>query len=88
MTGNDASNIKVYQKKKHVNVGIIIFGVVFIYLVMTVLLYLTAQHISVYEVREGSILRDNSYTGLALRNETVIRSDRKGICELFRIRRK
>lgn len=83
MTGNDASNIKVYQKKKHVNIGIIIFGVVFIYLVMTVLLYLTAQHISVYEVREGSILRDSTYTGLALRNETVIRSDGKGYVNYF-----
>ena len=83
MTENDASNIKVYQKKKHVNIGIIIFGVVFIYLVMTVLLYLTAQHISVYEVRVGSILRDSTYTGLALRNETVIRSDGKGYVNYF-----
>ena len=69
MAGNkQSSNIKVYQKKKHLNIGIIIFGVIFIYLVVTVLMYLTEKHISVYEVREGSILKDNSYTGLAIRN--------------------
>ena len=45
-----SSNIKVYQKKKHLNIGIVIFGVIFIYLLVTVLMYLTAKHISVYEV--------------------------------------
>ena len=59
-----SSNIKVYQKKKHLNIGIVIFGVIFIYLLVTVLMYLTAKHISVYEVREGSIVKDTSYTGL------------------------
>ena len=76
MAGNtQSSNIKVYQKKKHLNIGIIIFGVIFIYLVVTVLMYLTEKHISVYEVREGSILKDNSYTGLA----TVSYTHLKGI---------
>ncbi len=78
-----SSNIKVYQKKKHLNIGLIIFGVIFIYLVITVLMYLTQKHISVYEVREGSILRDNSYTGLALRNETIIRSKDNGYVNYF-----
>lgn len=84
MAGNtQSSNIKVYQKKKHLNIGIIIFGVIFIYLVVTVLMYLTEKHISVYEVREGSILKDNSYTGLAIRNETVIRSEDNGYVNYF-----
>ena len=42
-----SSNIKVYQKKKHLNIGIAIFGVIFIYLLVTVLMYLTAKLISV-----------------------------------------
>lgn len=80
---NHSSNIKVYQKKKHLNIGIIIFGVIFIYLIVTVLMYLTEKHISVYEVREGSILRDNSYTGLALRNETIVRAEDSGYVNYF-----
>ena len=48
MAGNNhSSNIKVYQKKRHLNIGIVIFGVIFIYLIVTVLMYLTEKHISV-----------------------------------------
>ena len=46
-------------------------------------MYLTEKHISVYEVREGSILKDNSYTGLALRDETIIRSQNTGYINYF-----
>lgn len=59
MAGNDLTNIEVYRKKWNFNIGIIIFGVIFIYLVVTILAYVTQKHVSVYEVREGSILRDN-----------------------------
>lgn len=83
-----SSNIKVYQKKKHLNIGIVIFGVIFIYLLVTVLMYLTAKHISVYEVREGSIVKDTSYTGLAIRNETVVHSKGKGYVNYIYFRRK
>ena len=50
-----SSNIKVYQKKKHLNIGIVIFGVIFIYLLVTVLMYLTAKHISVY-IPKGRVM--------------------------------
>ena len=46
-------------------------------------MYLTAKHISVYEVREGSIVKDTSYTGLAIRNETVVHSKGKGYVNYF-----
>lgn len=77
-----SSNIKVYQRKtfKYRNRH---FGVIFIYLLVTVLMYLTAKHISVYEVREGSIVKDTSYTGLAIRNETVVHSKGKGYVNYF-----
>ena len=66
------TNIEVYRKKWHFNIGIFIFGVIFIYLAATVLLYLTGNHVSIYEVREGSIQKDTAYTGLILREETVV----------------
>ena len=62
MTGNEINNIQVYRKKWNINIGVIIFGVIFVYLVVTVLMYATAKHVSSYEVREGSILKDTSYT--------------------------
>lgn len=69
---NQETNILQYQKRKHLNIGIVIFGIIFIYLVATIILYLTAPRITVYEVRQGSILKDNAYTGLALRREKVV----------------
>lgn len=83
MTGNEINNIQVYRKKWNINIGVIIFGVIFVYLVVTVLMYATAKHVSSYEVREGSILKDTSYTGLVLREETVIGAEAYGYINYF-----
>lgn len=83
MTGNEINNIQVYRKKWNINIGVIIFGVIFVYLVVTVLMYATAKHVSSYEVREGSILKDTSYTGLVLREETVIGAEADGYINYF-----
>ena len=68
MADNNLTNIQAYQKKWHFNIGLVIFGVIFVYLTVTILMYLTENHVSAYEVREGSILRDNAYTGFILRD--------------------
>ncbi len=77
------TNIVKYPKNKHLNIGIIIFGIIFVYLVGTIVMYLTAPKITVYEVRQGSILKDNAYTGLALREETVVYSDAAGYVNYY-----
>ena len=40
--------------------------------------YFTSTHTSVYEVIHGTIAINNSYTGLALRSETIVPSDYAG----------
>lgn len=77
------SNILKYRKRKHLNIGIIIFGIIFVYLIATIVMYLTAPQITVYEVRQGSILKDNAYTGLAVREETVVYSDSQGYANYY-----
>lgn len=83
MAVNNKSNITVFRKKWNINTGVIIFGIVFIYLFATVLMYLTGKHISAYEVREGSILKDNAYTGFIVRKEMVINADADGYVNYF-----
>ena len=83
MSGNELTNIQVYRKKWNINIGVIIFGVIFIYLIVTVLLYLTSKHVSAYEVREGSILKDNAYNGFIVRTETVIPAEADGYVNYF-----
>lgn len=76
-------NIVQYRKRKQMNIGIVIFGVIFIYLIATIIMYITAPHITVYEVRQGSILKDNAYTGLAIREETVVHTETSGYVNYF-----
>ena len=83
MANKELTTIKVYQKKWHMNIGIAIYGVILIYLIVTVLMYLTSKHITAYEVREGSILKDNAYTGFIIREEQVIEADNAGYVNYF-----
>lgn len=78
MADTNLTNIQVYRKKKTFNIGGILFGVIFIYLVITILMYITSDHVAVYEVREGSILKDTSYTGIVLREEQVVTAETNG----------
>ena len=80
---NQEENIIPYRKRKQMNIGIVIFGIIFVYLIATIVMYITAPHITVYEVRQGSILKDNAYTGLALREETVVYADESGYINYY-----
>lgn len=77
------ANIITYRKRKHMNIGLVIFGIIFVYLIATIIMYITAPHITVYEVRQGTILKDNAYTGLAIREETVVYTDASGYVNYF-----
>lgn len=76
-------NIKKYKAKRGLNVGTVLFAAVLIYLVANIILSLTSKQLNTYEVREGSILKDNSYTGLALREEKVVSCDTEGYINFF-----
>lgn len=76
-------NITVYRKKRHFNIGLAIFSIIFIYLFCTVVLYLTKDRVSSYEVREGTIVNDLAYTALAVRKESVISSEQSGYVNYY-----
>ena len=80
---NNSINIKKYKRKREMNIGIFIFAIVFIYLIVTIIMYATTKKISVYEVREGSILKDTSYTGLVIREEVVVNTEESGYINYF-----
>lgn len=80
---NKSINIKKYKNKRELNLGIFLFAIVFIYLVVTIIMYLTGDKISVYEVREGSIVKDNSYTGLIIRQESAVNAEGDGYINYY-----
>ncbi|MBQ1901333.1 MAG: hypothetical protein II169_02150 [Lachnospiraceae bacterium] len=78
MKEQNSNNIIKFQKQIHFNVGIVICFIILIYIIFHIFTYLTKDNISIYEVTQGSIATDYDYTALAIRNETVVYSDRDG----------
>ena len=80
---NKSVNIKRYKAKKEFNIGMFLFAVVFIYLIVTITAYLLEDKPSIDEVREGSIVKDNTYTGLIIRQETTVNAESDGYINYY-----
>lgn len=72
------SKIRKYRKPLNLNIGMIIFSVIFIYVVVCVIIYFQTSHIVRYEVQEGSLSTNNLYRGIVIRNETVVHTPSTG----------
>ena len=59
------------RKVAGLNIGTIMFGILFIYMSFSAILYFTTTHIESYQVTSGPLSRNETYTGLAIREETV-----------------
>lgn len=66
------------RKPRTIPVGLIIFGAILIYLIVSLILYVTNDHTNAYEVIRGRLTYDSSYTGLILRDEHVIETAESG----------
>lgn len=77
------TNIRKYRKPLNLNIGMIIFGVVFIYVIVCVILYFQTTHITSYEVREGSLSTNNMYKGIIIREETVVTAGTAGYVNYY-----
>lgn len=62
---------------------IVIFGVMFIYLIVCIIMGVKETHIVGYEVVEGSLSVPNVYEGIALRDETVLSVNGTGYINFF-----
>ena len=72
-----------YRKPKNFNIGTLIFTLIFLYLALCVFKYLGRDKIQFYEVVEGSIVNDKTYTGLILREETVKQAEQSGYVNYY-----
>ena len=50
------------------------FGLILVYIIITLLLYLTQKHIAGYEVVEGTISGNYRYSAIALKEEQIEKS--------------
>lgn len=75
--------IKKYRRPLNLNIGMIIFGVIFIYVSVCVIMYFQTGHIVRYEVKEGSLATDKIYRGIIIREETVVHTSVTGYVNYY-----
>ena len=59
-------------------VGTVVFLAVLLYIIVSLVLFLTSRHIEYYQVVSGPLARNHTYTGIALRSEQIVTSDTAG----------
>ncbi len=77
------AEIKKYRKPININIGMVIFAAIFIYICICISMYFKSNHIRPYEVREGSLTSNKLYTGIVLREETVVNADNSGYINYY-----
>lgn len=83
MAQENHSNIRKYRKPMNINIGMMIFGVMFVYIIICIVMYTKTEHLSGYEVKTGSLSVNNVYRGIALREETVYQAKDAGYVYYF-----
>ncbi len=83
MAGSNSGKIVKYKRPLNLNIGMIIFGFIFVYIIICVIAYFRSEHIAGYEVTVGSLSTSNIYTGIAVREEKVISSAGDGYVNYF-----
>ncbi|MCR5097573.1 MAG: hypothetical protein K6B14_01340 [Lachnospiraceae bacterium] len=74
----EKKNVVKFHRQIHINIAGIICFIIFIYIVFHIYTYMTSENISIYEVKQGTIVTQNHYQALALRKEKVYDLDQEG----------
>ena len=80
---SDDNKISRIGKPINLNIGLIFFFVILVYLIISVVMYFTSKHIIGYQVKTGSLSVSNIYEGIELRNETVVTAGCAGYVNYF-----
>ena len=74
-----------YKNFFNLNAGIVIFGLILIYLFINIVIYFTTERTKYYEVTAGTNAENlnNSYEGIALRDEIIKYADESGYVDYF-----
>ena len=74
-------NIKKYRRG--MNIGIVIFLFILIYLGILIVNYFSKSHLEIYEVKTETLSQDNIVNGLILREELVINASHSGYLNYY-----
>lgn len=83
MAKKKSKKIIRYRRPLNINVGMIIFAIIFVYLLFSATTYLNRDKIQFYEVVDGGIVNTRIYRGLILREEQVRNAERSGYINYY-----
>ena len=69
---------KVVRYRRKPKAAAIIFGIVLVYIVCFIVIYVSKAKVQTYEVEVGSLMNNASFTAVALRQEEVYNSSYSG----------
>ena len=65
------------------NIGVVVFLIIIIYVIFNVFSYLTSNPVAEYEVGQGTIATNHVYRGLIIRDETVVNAGKSGYINYY-----
>lgn len=80
---NNPNKITKYRRPLNLNIGMLIFAAIFVYVIICVVMYFKTEHIVGYSVKEGSLSSNSIYKGIALRTEEIVNSTDAGYINYF-----
>lgn len=84
MASGKGSNVTQYPSNlNNINIGMVFFAVMAIYIIISVITYVRKDHMVGYQVKEGSLSSNNIYNAVALRDEQIVSSDTAGYVNYF-----
>ncbi len=84
MAARNSRNITKYPRNiNNINIGMIFFAVIAIYIIISVITYIRRDHIVGYQVMEGALSTNNIYDSIVIRDEEIVLSDNAGYVNYF-----
>ncbi len=83
MADQNPNKITKYRRPLNINIGMVIFAVIFVYIIICVFMYFTSKHVVWYEVQAGSLSTNNTYEAIAIRDETIVNATDNGYVNYF-----
>lgn len=80
---DNSNKISKYRRPINLNIGMVVFAVILVYVVICVIMYFRTDHIVRYSVQEGSLTSNSIYRGIALRQEKVVTGQDAGYVNYF-----
>ena len=82
MSGRHKKIVRV-NSRRPINIDQVFFGAVAVYLCIVCYMGLATTHVSGYEVNTGTLSVNHSYTGFAIRQETVYQTEIPGYVSYY-----